>query len=721
MQFLASLPTYGRDQAAKNIWNRLQEYLGEVDGICYYKHPVITSTTKSVPDLTLLAYGFQPLVIKSLDFTIDDIASIEELTWVVRGQSFDSPVLELDDYMVGLQHKFDKERHLRHTFEIVGAVAFPLISRTEFEARFPTLPEHIKMIWADLNVEEALVPMTSPLKNEEWLLAKSVFQGVSPLNKSIISPNAKADTFGEAIRILEKNIALLDEEQHKVAVQIAPGPQRIRGLAGTGKTVVLAMKAANLHLRYPDKRILFTFHTQSLYNQARALITKFYRIHSDSDPDWDRLHVRHGWGGATRPGVYADVCKRYGVTPMTFPTAKNLDPAFPFRACCAATLRLDVKPYYEYILVDEAQDFPPEFFRLLYRLSTENKCIYWAYDELQSLSSSEVPSPTELFGIDNEGNPLISLEGEDYEGGIEKDFVLHRSYRCPQQILMLAHAIGLGIHSIRGCVQMLANKSSWTSVGYEIVAGDLVKGEETVIYRPPENSPNRINQIYEGRQPIIQVKAFDDRTDELAWIAESINKNITEEEVRPEQIVVISLNSIGAKRYLMKIQSELLKHEISSTIPGLINDTAEFAEPGMVTLSTVYRAKGNEAPLVYIISFDSLYEYAEEIERRNQAFAAISRSKGLVKITGTGKPMVAAKNEIRKIVEDIPYFRFIFPDMEHLRRLDASETSRRRREVRTAKESITKLLTIEPDALHALSPSLLRELKSKLKEVSDED
>jgi|ERR1044071_2657670 superfamily I DNA and RNA helicase len=721
MQFLASLPTYGQDQAAKNIWNKLREFLGDTDGICYYKHPVITSTTKSVPDLTLLAHGFQPLVIKSLDFTTEDITSIEELTWIVRGQSFDSPVLELDDYMVGLQHKFDKERLLRHSFEIIGAVAFPLISKTEFEERFFPLPEHIKIIWADLNVEDALVPIASPIGDEEWLLAKSVFQGVSPLNKSVISSHAQANTFGEAIRILERSIALLDEEQHKVAVQIAPGPQRIRGLAGTGKTVVLAMKAANLHLRYPDKRILFTFHTQSLYNQARALITKFYRIHSDSDPDWDKLHVRHSWGGASRPGVYADVCKRYGYTPMTFTVAQNLDRAAPFRAACKTALQIEIKPYYEYILADEAQDFPLEFFRLLYRLATENKCIYWAYDELQSLSSAEVPSPTELFGVDQNGTALVSLEGEEYEGGIEKDFVLHRSYRCPQEVLMLAHAIGLGIHSIRGCVQMLANKSSWTSVGYEIVAGDLVKGEQTIIYRPPENSPNRIKQIYKGPQEIIEVRAFDERTDELTWVAESIYRNIAEEDVRPEQIVVISLDSKLAKRYLMKIQSELLKHDIGSTIPGLINDTAEFAEPGMVTLSTVYRAKGNEAPIVYIISFDSLYEYTEELERRNQAFAAISRSKGLVRITGTGKPMVAAKGEIGRILKDIPQFNFIFPDMEHLRRLDASETSRRRREVRTAKESISKLLGLELDALHALSPSLLKDLKNKLEEVSDED
>src|SRR5262249_52564407 len=152
----------------------------------------------------------------------------------------------------------------------------------------------------------------------EWALAKSVLQGVSPLNRNGTGIADRAETIGAAIRVLEREIALLDEDQHKVAVQNAPRPQRIRGPAGTRKTGVLAMKAANLHLRYPEKHVLFTFNTQSLYNQARSLITKFYRINSDSDPDWDNLHVRHGWGGANRPGVYADACRLAGALPLTF-------------------------------------------------------------------------------------------------------------------------------------------------------------------------------------------------------------------------------------------------------------------------------------------------------------------------------------------------------------------------------------------------------------------
>lgn len=45
----------------------------------------------------------------------------------------------------------------------------------------------------------------------------------------------------------------------KAAFEIPEGPQRIRGLAGSGKTIVLALKAAYLHTQYPDMKIAVTF------------------------------------------------------------------------------------------------------------------------------------------------------------------------------------------------------------------------------------------------------------------------------------------------------------------------------------------------------------------------------------------------------------------------------------------------------------------------------
>ena len=61
----------------------------------------------------------------------------------------------------------------------------------------------------------------------------------------------------------------------KAAFEIPEGPQRIRGLAGSGKTVVLALKAAYLHSQHPDWNIAVTFYTRSLSQQYKDMITNF--------------------------------------------------------------------------------------------------------------------------------------------------------------------------------------------------------------------------------------------------------------------------------------------------------------------------------------------------------------------------------------------------------------------------------------------------------------
>jgi superfamily I DNA and RNA helicase len=743
MQFLVSLATtYINDQASKNIWDRLSQILRDTDGICYYRYPSITSSTNSVPDLTLLAYGYQPIIIKCLRYDLDEIQEIDDETWIINKEKNDSPLLELDDYSEGLNTKFGRKRNLRRRLEVIKVIALPFISEIDFCKQFnldELLLDNTKIIWSNLSVDNVFVPIPKDkqLNDNEWQLAKSVFQGVA-LDKGTIDKSEQIQSLGQAIIELEKQITLLDPEQHKAAVQIAPGPQRIRGLAGTGKTVVLAKKAAIIH-NTPElskKRILFTFNTQSLYNQAKSLISKYYRDDNTEDPDWEgRLHIRHGWGSSSderRSGVYSDICKRYELQTISFKEAQRIDPKSPFRACCKQLLNIGVEPFYDYIIVDEAQDFPPEFFQILFQLCIPNeetglRCIYWAYDELQSLSSLEIPGATELFGLDINGNPNINIDGEDYPGGMEKDIVLRQSYRCPQSVLMLAHGIGLGIYAPRGCVQMLSDKVSWSAIGYDLVEGNLAEGEDTVIFRPEENSPNKISEEYETKlqEKVIGIKVLQNVEEELVWVSQSIHKDIEVKKVPQEKIVVVSLDQRNAIKHFQILQRHLQDLNIRSLIPGLIRGTTDFfAESGAVTLSTVWKAKGNEAPIIYIINFDYLYQYAEEIESRNRAFTSISRSKGWIRISGTGKEMLAVEKELEQIIKNIPYFRFQFPDMERVRRLDAAETSRRRKQIKTVEYATQQILKIDDDALASLSPEILKKLEEKvtrIRRVGDED
>src|SRR5207253_2531381 len=81
--------------------------------------------------------------------------------------------------------------------------------------------------------------------------------------KGLIRPSKREieelpeDTKGRLAAQLESEITTFDRKQKDGSLMPFAGPQRIRGLAGSGKTVVLAMKAAITHVRDPKAQILY--------------------------------------------------------------------------------------------------------------------------------------------------------------------------------------------------------------------------------------------------------------------------------------------------------------------------------------------------------------------------------------------------------------------------------------------------------------------------------
>ena len=104
----------------------------------------------------------------------------------------------------------------------------------------------------------------------------SAIESLSSLRKSRSKREvSRLDSRGAKLKRLEDSIATLDHRQNRAVVETVDGVQRIRGLAGSGKTIVLALKAAYLHTQHPDWRIAVTFNTRSLKGQFKRLITNF--------------------------------------------------------------------------------------------------------------------------------------------------------------------------------------------------------------------------------------------------------------------------------------------------------------------------------------------------------------------------------------------------------------------------------------------------------------
>jgi superfamily I DNA and RNA helicase len=164
----------------------------------------------------------------------------------------------------------------------------------------------------------------APISAEELRLANSALERVSTIRAARKrQPTQRHDSRGGVMAQIDLEIANLDRWQKHAAIAIPDGPQRIRGLAGSGKTIVLALKAAYLHALNPDWNIALTFQTRSLHQQLRALVRRFSFEHSNDEPDWSKLQIINAWGSNRQPGIYAQIAEHFDQTPRDFLYAKS--------------------------------------------------------------------------------------------------------------------------------------------------------------------------------------------------------------------------------------------------------------------------------------------------------------------------------------------------------------------------------------------------------------
>ncbi len=698
----------------QQIYDKIDKNYTDIDGYCFYKYPLANGIQNYLPDIVIIAKNYGFLIIESLECKIEEIQEINEDGWLIYGELIDHPIDLLDDYEYAIKKPYESYRFLRNKLNINKSIILPNINEKSFEKKFPKEYEKNKAFYIfddylNLDFNDYWQNIVQ-YDEHNWISIKSITQGVDIFtdHKSKLKLE-KSNIKGDAIKSIQKEMKLLDNEQFSIAIKDISCPHRIRGLAGTGKTIVLAQKAANHHRRYPKHKILYTFNTQSLYDQVFNLVLDFYKSKTDKEPNWENLKILHSWGGRYKEGVYYRACVQNELKPLSYGDDNN------FNNVCNQLLDQDLKEEYDLVLMDEAQDFPKSFYKLIYKLTKTPKRIVWAYDELQSLENIEIPDTGELFGFDEHGKKLVDLNKLSEEHKEDTDLILKKSYRNPLDILMLAHSIGLGIYNKDGIVQMIDKKNIWESIGYEIVKGDLIFNQDTKIKRLPENSPNLIQKFYTGSSELFESKSFEDREEEINWIAESIERDIEENKMEPNHILVISFGNKNFKDYSTELQNQLYNKNILSLIPGISTTKDQFIKKDFVTISTVSKAKGNEAFKVYIMNFDNLYTSIDEVVKRNQAFISISRAKGWCILTGIGNNMERAVNEIKKTKEEIPYFKFPFPDMKEIKRkLSNEEYQQRVKELKKTKSNINEILNVDSDIIQKLTEDEKKALIKKL-------
>jgi superfamily I DNA and RNA helicase len=141
---------------------------------------------------------------------------------------------------------------------------------------------------------------------------------------------------------------------------------------------------------------------------------------------------------------------------------------------------------------------------------------------------------------------------------------------------------------------------------------------------------------------------------------------------------------------LSKIVEALANQGISSNnvIADPYNEPP-FTIAGKVTLSTVYRAKGNEAAAVIAVGIDAVETKLRD--GRNKVFTAFTRSKAWLRVSGVTPLAHPIITELRTAVENSPHIRFTMPNLKEIDTIQRG-FSKKQAAARAARENYLKQL-----------------------------
>ena len=255
---------------------------------------------------------------------------------------------------------------------------------------------------------------------------------------------------------------------------------------------------------------------------------------------------------------------------------------------------------------------------------------------------------------------------------------------------------------------MFDHPQLWEEIGYRLREGNLEEGSSITLYRPGETSPEFLEN-HSDIDDLIQFKYFDNEEEQADWITKAIerNLNLEEDELRHDDIIVINPDPFTTRKKVGPIRARLLEKNINCHTAGVDTGPDIFFQPDFasVTFTGIYRAKGNEAGMVYIINAQDCHSALWNLASlRNRLFTAITRSKAWIRVLGIGPGMKELIKEYEKLKEQNFELRFTYPTREQREQLrlvhrDMTMVERTQRE-KSQKNVDTLIKDIESGNIH---------------------
>lgn len=662
----------------KWVWNQLQKAFNHRDCIAYWRYPIFPQVTgfRKEPDILILDKEWGIIVIEVKSIQISNLIQIDGHRWYYQKfyQSYGNPYQQAEKQLFSLFDYLKNEPILRHKVRGKVLIALPQITIQDWQLKkFDRLPSNPPILFKNnlenfehiinyINLQSTVIS-GKPLSENEWSLLVTLITGKP---KSFVKTYRNLSSSQSRGTILEKRRSHLfqfDQKQEKIGKQVPAGCQCIRGIAGSGKTVILCQKAAMMHLKYPDWKIALVFFSRSLYQTICQQVDYWLKHFSQNQVKYDaqnhQLMIFHAWGSKEQLGFYRYLCQVSNIHGLSVDETSSQKPNEALAEACIHLLeQVKIPQLFDAILIDEGQDLMVDqplfqgkqpFYWLAYQalrpinpVEPQQRRLIWTYDELQSLNTLKIPTAREILG-DELGHLTIGNYRED----IQKSELMSRCYRTPAPILLFAHAISMGLLRSQGILTGIIYRREWEMMGYK-VEGELKDGAKVTLKSCNHPSSNLLTQLDQGK--LIKFKAYDSRYQELWALSQQIRHNLRVEGLRPSQdiLVIVLGNYFEASRLEIYVANFLKKQGIDIYFPSAIacnqiphpNDPKnpnQFWYEGAVTLSRVSRAKGNEAAMVYIVGLDYIAQTADEIAARNQLFIALTRTVAWVNLSGIGR------------------------------------------------------------------------------------
>ena len=459
--------------------------------------------------------------------------------------------------------------------------------------------------WQYLIEEVAISDISETKFDELYVEDKKLLAMLEILIALITGSINTPDRGGQSNSILEavrKRIIQFDGDQTRfIYDDISKKEISIQGLAGTGKTELLFHRLVNLY-NQTDKKIVFTCNSRVLANDIKKRLPKFFdqmKVSKREDID-ERVRVMRSWGSQYNPisGLYSYICEFYGIEFINYRDS-GVD-AFD-GVCKKAVEQLkqikensDFEYCFDYILIDEAQDFSDSFFELCAIVASEQIII--ASDIFQTIYQRE--------------SEIVQ----------KPDFTLNKVYRTDPKNFMFSQFLGFGLKE-KPVINWFEQDEGWITSGYTIQKYSV---DGTNVYEFSREPINRFSDFndYPIQPTVLKFTESDNEIlEQVSGIIDELREN--HPDIEPGDIGIVFVSKRNKGYELANMISSMIEQKYDWETQKIYESRERLRNSNKVFISNQNNVKGLEFSFLIGIAMD---EISQDIESRNTIYMMMTRS-----------------------------------------------------------------------------------------------